>query len=55
MANVHTIIWAAAASAMNFHTHPADFASNVVNSPWACKSHGFPLHNKMEVHMGGPQ
>ena len=51
MPNVHTIIWAAAASAMNFHTRPADFASNVVNLLGACKSHGFPLHNNMDVHV----
>ena len=42
MPNVHTIIWAAAASAMNFHTRPADFASNVVNSPWGMQITGFP-------------
>ena len=47
--------WAVAASAMNFHTHPADFASNVVNLLGAWKSHGFPLHSHLEVHMEGPQ
>ena len=34
--------WAVAASAMNFHTHPAASASNVVNSLWGMQITWFP-------------
>ena len=53
MPNVHTIIWAAAASAMNFHTRPADFASNVVNSPWGMQITGFPPSQQDGSSHGG--
>ena len=53
MPHVHTIIWAAAASAMNFHTRPADFASNVVNSPWGMQITGFPPSQQDGSSHGG--
>ena len=45
--------WAVAASAMNFHTHPAAFASNVVNSLWGMQITWFPPSQQYGSSHGG--
>ena len=45
--------WAVAASAMNFHTHPAAFASNVVNSLWGMQITWFPPSQQYGGSHGG--
>ena len=45
--------WAVAASAMNVHTHPAAFASNVVNSLWGMQITWFPPSQQYGSSHGG--
>ena len=45
--------WAVAASAVNFHTHPAAFASTVVNSLWGMQITRFPLSQQYGSSHGG--
>ena len=45
--------WAVAASAMNFHTHPAASASNVVNSLWGMQITWFPPSQQYGSSHGG--